>query len=444
MSRPGGFSRNLFAVKNLTRSRWAAIGAAVAVTLGGGGLIGVSASETSSTLTPVSPVRVVDTRPTGKVGNIADGASITVQITGAIKTVNEGTKTVVPDGASAIIGNLTLAETHANDYGGFATVYPCGDRPEASNVNFTSGQTIANSVAVPLSITGTVCIYVYGTAHVLLDVSGYYTTSEISEVAARVSSIETNITEVQEKTDEQATKITEVEQKAVEQATKITEVEQRVEAVEEDTPTEETPIEDPYIVGDAGGTQYVLHSFTDGEMIPVSSSSGGGSWILDSGTYFRVGDNQVFGVLVDGEQVTLPSGQLTYFYFESSDCSGTHYVEMPSGEITQGYDWAAGEILTIVPKAFEGDTVESRPIWIRGGHINSFEDEGVFTLKGDPDNTVNSSAISSWYDSYGKCDTPTWEPEQQPWPWLTTHELMPIIPTEIEHDIQFPLTKVTL
>jgi len=35
---------------SLTRSRWAAIGAAIAITLGGGGLIGVSASGTESTL----------------------------------------------------------------------------------------------------------------------------------------------------------------------------------------------------------------------------------------------------------------------------------------------------------------------------------------------------------------------------------------------------------
>ncbi len=56
------------------------------------------------------------------------------------------------------------------------TVYPCGGRPDASNLNFTTGQTIPNSVIAPLSASGTVCFYVYGTAHLLADVSGYFLT----------------------------------------------------------------------------------------------------------------------------------------------------------------------------------------------------------------------------------------------------------------------------
>ena len=168
------------------RVRWAAIGAAVAVTLGAGGLVGVSASgsDTESTLVPVTPTRVLDTRTADRVGDLTDGDSITVQVTGTIATVGAGTQQLVPEGAEAIIGNLTMVDTQANEYGGFATIHPCGDRPNASSVNFVSGQTVANSVAVPLSVTGTVCIYVYGTAHVLLDVSGYYTSERLSQMAA--------------------------------------------------------------------------------------------------------------------------------------------------------------------------------------------------------------------------------------------------------------------
>ena len=60
--------------------------------------------------------------------------------------------------------------------GGYVTVYPCGKRPDASNLNFTSGQTIPNSVLAPVSANGTICFYVYGTAHLLADVSGYFAT----------------------------------------------------------------------------------------------------------------------------------------------------------------------------------------------------------------------------------------------------------------------------
>ncbi|MGB1820748.1 MAG: hypothetical protein ACPHNZ_07375, partial [Ilumatobacteraceae bacterium] len=38
-----------------------------------------------------------------------------------------------------------------------------------------SGQTIANAVTVPVSADGYICLYVYGTAHLLVDANGYYT-----------------------------------------------------------------------------------------------------------------------------------------------------------------------------------------------------------------------------------------------------------------------------
>ncbi|MBL6636330.1 MAG: hypothetical protein ISP35_09055 [Ilumatobacteraceae bacterium] len=43
-----------------------------------------------------------------------------------------------------------------------------------SNLNFTSGQTIPNSVIAPVSADGKVCFYVYGKTHLLADVSGYF------------------------------------------------------------------------------------------------------------------------------------------------------------------------------------------------------------------------------------------------------------------------------
>src|SRR3712207_5510388 len=48
------------------RARWAAIGAAMAVSLGGGGLLTASASVGSgerSTFVPITPCRLFDTRP---------------------------------------------------------------------------------------------------------------------------------------------------------------------------------------------------------------------------------------------------------------------------------------------------------------------------------------------------------------------------------------------
>ena len=79
-------------------------------------------------------------------------------------------------GIGAVALNVTVVDgENPTVGGGYVTVYPCGTRPDASNLNFTAGQTIPNSVIAPVSTAGTVCFYVYGTAHLLADVSGYFT-----------------------------------------------------------------------------------------------------------------------------------------------------------------------------------------------------------------------------------------------------------------------------
>lgn len=50
------------------------------------------------------------------------------------------------------------------------------DATDASNLNFVGGQTIPNTVIAPFSASGDVCFYVYGKAHLLVDVSGYFPT----------------------------------------------------------------------------------------------------------------------------------------------------------------------------------------------------------------------------------------------------------------------------
>ena len=123
----------------------------------------------SSGFSPLDkPERLMDTRPTGsKVGEIdGSGSAYTLQVTGQ--------KGVPSSGVAAVALNVTVVDGETNDSGGFVTVYPCGTRPDASNLNFTYGQTIPNSVIAPVSSSGQVCFYVYGKAHLLADVSGYF------------------------------------------------------------------------------------------------------------------------------------------------------------------------------------------------------------------------------------------------------------------------------
>jgi hypothetical protein len=94
------------------RARWAAIGAAVAVSLGAGGL-GIANAAIDSGAKPVtitvSPERVLDTRANlGLAGAFSDAAPRDLVLTGNIAVAPSGTKTVVPADATGAIVNVTI------------------------------------------------------------------------------------------------------------------------------------------------------------------------------------------------------------------------------------------------------------------------------------------------------------------------------------------------
>jgi hypothetical protein len=76
----------------------------------------------------------------------------------------------VPADATAAILNVTAVDAQ-ND--GFMTVFPCGTTvPDASNLNYRAGQTIANAVIARIGKGGRVCVYTSAGAHVIVDVNG--------------------------------------------------------------------------------------------------------------------------------------------------------------------------------------------------------------------------------------------------------------------------------
>ncbi|WP_153882800.1 hypothetical protein [Streptomyces sp. CB01881] len=117
--------------------------------------------------TGVSPTRVVDTREglgTAR-GQVAGWASFPVQVRGAAG---------VPYGAKAVALNVTVTDPKTD---GHLTVYPGGQgAPTASNVNFRAGQTVANSVIVPIGADGRIQVLngAAGASDVIVDVVGYY------------------------------------------------------------------------------------------------------------------------------------------------------------------------------------------------------------------------------------------------------------------------------
>ncbi len=173
---------------NVWRSRWAAIGAAIAVTLGAGGLVGVGAASPESTFVAIEPVRVLDTRfDIGLNGAFRHRVGRDLDVTGTIPIVGPGntatTGTVVPNGATAIVANVTAVNPST---AGFVSVRPAtatGD-PTTSNLNLAGpGVVVPNSVTVELPTTGgksgEVNLFFSGTGagattHLLLDIVGYF------------------------------------------------------------------------------------------------------------------------------------------------------------------------------------------------------------------------------------------------------------------------------
>jgi len=81
----------------------------------------------------------------------------------------------VPAGATAVALNVTVDSPNGV---GFVTVFPCGvPMPNASNLNFSAGQTVANAVLATLGTGGKVCFFVTATAHLIVDVNAAYAPS---------------------------------------------------------------------------------------------------------------------------------------------------------------------------------------------------------------------------------------------------------------------------
>lgn len=170
------------------RARWAAIGAAIAVSIGAGSMINLvdaaaGGATDPSSFVAITPCRLLDTRPgTTTIGPratpIAQDESHTQQVTGTNGHCS------VPAGATAVSMNVTIANPTA---GSFLTVYPSdAPLPLASNLNWVAGQAhTPNKVDVALSAGGAIDLYNgFGTVNVIADVVGYYvsTTSTGSAV----------------------------------------------------------------------------------------------------------------------------------------------------------------------------------------------------------------------------------------------------------------------
>lgn len=158
------------------RTRWAAIGAAIAVTMGAGG-VSLTHAEISSGDKPVfvaiTPCRLIDTRPATQVGPkstpLGPNETISLQITGST-----GQCSGIPADATGAAMNMTAILPTAQS---FLTVYPSDAvRPNTSNLNWAAGDPpTPNKVDVKLGPDGAIKVFnSVGTVHLAADLVGYY------------------------------------------------------------------------------------------------------------------------------------------------------------------------------------------------------------------------------------------------------------------------------
>jgi len=117
------------------------------------------------------PVRVVDTRP-GEIGNsllhpipLQPGKVLAVDVAdlGGLIPVS---------GVSAVSLNVTATNVTS---AGFITVFPCGQVPLVSSVNYAPPRSsTANAVLVPVSAAGTVCFFSFAPVDLVVDINGWF------------------------------------------------------------------------------------------------------------------------------------------------------------------------------------------------------------------------------------------------------------------------------
>ena len=113
----------------------------------------------------ITPVRLADTR------NPADPVAGKKGAFQEFAVAVAGRPGIATD-AAAVAVNVTVTDP---DGPGFLTVWPCGQaRPNASNLNFTGGQTVANLAVAALGAGGTLCAAASVAAHVLVDATAYF------------------------------------------------------------------------------------------------------------------------------------------------------------------------------------------------------------------------------------------------------------------------------
>lgn len=124
-----------------------------------------------SDYTPTGPTRILDTRS----GLGAPKAKVPTSTDLPLKIAGVGS---IPANATAVALNVTVTDATGN---GYVSVIPSNGYGTVSNLNYGAGQTVSNSVIVPVGPDGDIGLLNMGaagsSADLVADVSGYFTQS---------------------------------------------------------------------------------------------------------------------------------------------------------------------------------------------------------------------------------------------------------------------------
>ena len=153
------------------------VAAGLVTTLGGT----TSAAPGDPVFQGLTPARLLDTRSGPGIAT-TDGQFLGGGAVGAGSTLNLTVTArggVPASGVAAVALNVTVDQPTNSSY---ITAFPTGsDRPTASNLNMTAGQTVANMVIVPVGTNGQVSLFNFsGSTHLIADVLGWFPTGSVT------------------------------------------------------------------------------------------------------------------------------------------------------------------------------------------------------------------------------------------------------------------------
>lgn len=164
-----------------TRSRWAALGAAVAITIGAGGAGLVGATKSSgerASYEAVTACRLLDTRPGQSVGGrttpLGAGETMTVDA-----LPNGGNCSGLPDGTAVALNVTAVGATEITHL----TIWDTGSVPTASSLNPAPGQPpTPNGVTTRVDSNGSFKIFnLQGEVHLVVDLVGVFSDHDHGE-----------------------------------------------------------------------------------------------------------------------------------------------------------------------------------------------------------------------------------------------------------------------